>query len=164
MEYARKEAKDRAKAAWITWARSCIALGKETIKKKMKNTKKRKRWQWDKKLCMFVCFAVGRDPDDNNYFENNEPNKESDAWGDWCKRASEMGWLRDKDEDDVEDQLKAEECEDVAEWDMIVDIPFHVKKQLADNDQFHEKVTHSSENQWVYMSRAHYIYIYIYII
>ena len=90
----------------------------------MKNTKKKKRWQWNRKLWMFVCFAVGRNPNDKDYFVDNGPNYESNAWDDWCKRASEMGWLRDKDEEeykvDAENQLREQECEYAVEWDTIV--------------------------------------------
>ena len=66
-----------------------------------------------------MCFAVGRDPRDANYLNDGGINHESKAWNDWCKGASEMGWLRDVDEaeynQDTEDQKWDDQYEDEVE-------------------------------------------------
>ena len=44
-EEALREANVEAESAWLTWAKSCIDLGEEMFKRRMKSTRKRKRWQ-----------------------------------------------------------------------------------------------------------------------
>ena len=111
-EEARREANVEAESAWLTWAKSCIDLGEEMFKRRMKSARKRKRWQRDRNLWKFMCFAVGRDPRDANYLSDGGINHDSKAWDDWKKGASEMGWLRDIDEEEYDQDTEDREWED----------------------------------------------------